>query len=102
MTPHRVFVLSLAVAAQAAFLLPAAHSQGLRVSPSLGGNRPPARPNDGSPRSADYIVAVVNSEPITNNEVRSRMIRFEQQLAAQGTPMPPRPELARQVLERLI
>jgi peptidyl-prolyl cis-trans isomerase SurA len=36
-------------------------------------------------------VAVVNSEPITNNEVRVRLLRFEQQLAQQGTPMPPRP-----------
>ena len=27
------------------------------------------------PRAADYIVAVVNSEPITNNDVRARMAR---------------------------
>lgn len=100
MTHQRVFVLCLAFAAQAAALVPSALGQGLRVSPQLGASRPAAR--DNSPRSADYIVAVVNSEPITNNEVRSRMIRFEQQLAQQGTPMPPRPELARQVLERLI
>jgi peptidyl-prolyl cis-trans isomerase SurA len=47
-------------------------------------------------------VAVVNSEPITNNEVRVRMVRYEQQLAQQGSPLPPRPQLAREVLERLI
>ena len=53
-------------------------------------------------RQADFIVAVVNSEPITNSEVRSRLLRAEQQLSQQGAPMPPRPELTRQVLERLI
>ena len=102
MIKQRAFVLGLAFVAHALALVPAAHGQGLRVSPQLGVNRPVARPNDNSPRAADYIVAVVNSEPITNNEVRSRMIRFEQQLAQQGAALPPRPELARQVLERLI
>ena len=53
-------------------------------------------------RQADFIVAVVNSEPITNSEVRSRLLRAEQQLSQQGAPMPPRSELTRQVLERLI
>ena len=102
MIKHHAFVLCLALAAHGVVLVPAAQAQGLRVSPQLGGSRPAARANDNTPRSADYIVAVVNSEPITNNEVRSRMVRFEQQLTQQGTPLPPRPELARQVLERLI
>lgn len=102
MIKQRAFVLGLAFAAQATLLLAPVHGQGLRVSPQLGGSRPAARPNDNTPRAADYIVAVVNSEPITNNEVRSRMVRFEQQLTQQGTSLPPRPELARQVLERLI
>ena len=53
-------------------------------------------------RQADFIVAVVNSEPVTNNEVRSKLIRAEQQLIQQGAVLPPRSELARQVLERLI
>ena len=55
-----------------------------------------------SQRQADFIVAVVNSEPITNSEVRTRLLRTEQQLSQQGAPMPPRSELTRQVLERLI
>lgn len=55
-----------------------------------------------APRAADFIVAVVNSEPVTNYEVRARLARVEQQLAAQGAPVPPRAELASQVLERLI
>ena len=79
--------------------LPAA-AQGLRATPQIG-VRPAPRP-DAGPQSADFIVAVVNSEPITNNEVRRRMVRFEQQLAAQGSPLPPRPQLMREVLDRLI
>jgi peptidyl-prolyl cis-trans isomerase SurA len=102
MIKHRAFVLGLALAAQALALVPAAHGQGLRVSPQLGGSRPAATASANTPRAADYIVAVVNSEPITNNEVRSRMVRFEQQLTQQGAALPPRAELARQVLERLI
>lgn len=53
-------------------------------------------------RSADFIVAVVNSEPVTNQEVISRMQRLVPQLAMQGRPVPPRAEFARAVLERLI
>ena len=52
-------------------------------------------------RAADFILAVVNSEPITNNEVQTRMARIEQQLSRQGT-VPPRNQLERDVLERLI
>ncbi|HXD39349.1 MAG TPA: peptidylprolyl isomerase [Ramlibacter sp.] len=83
-----------------ALALPAA-AQGLRVTPPPAATRPAARADSG-PRAADYIVAVVNSEPITNNEVRVRTLRFDQQLAQQGQAVPPRAELARQVLERLI
>jgi len=53
-------------------------------------------------RQADFIVAVVNSEPVTNNEVRARAARIAQQMAQQGNPLPPRDLLAREVLERLI
>jgi peptidyl-prolyl cis-trans isomerase SurA len=84
----------------AASVLPAA-GQGLRPTPQIG-VRPAAPAANAGPRAADFIVAVVNSEPITNNEVRTRMARFEQQLAQQGQAVPPRPEFARQVLERLI
>ena len=49
-------------------------------------------------RSADYIVAVVNSEPITNNEVRARMERVAQNVTEQGGQLPPQGEVARQVL----
>ncbi len=97
---QRAYALWLACAMQAAALQFPAAAQGLRASPPAGRALP--RPVDNTPRPADYIVAVVNSEPITNNEVRSRMARFEQQLAQQGQPLPPPAEFSRQVLERLI
>jgi len=93
-------VLALAGAGLVAALAGPAAAQGLRPSQQLRTNPAPAPAN--GPRAADYIVVVVNSEPITNNEVRVRMLRYEQQLAQQGSPLPPRPQLAREVLERLI
>lgn len=89
----------LALALACALAVPAL-AQGLRPVPQLGAPRP--APRDTGPRPADYIVAVVNSEPITNNEVRARLLRYEQQLAQQGSAMPPRAQLAREVVERLI
>lgn len=56
----------------------------------------------GVPVTADFIVALVNSEPVTNNEVRQRMRRVEQQMAQQGIAVPPREQLAQQVLEQLL
>jgi peptidyl-prolyl cis-trans isomerase SurA len=91
----RALLLALAAAAAAA---PAGAQ--LRASPDLGSVR--TAPPSSAQRPADYIVAVVNSEPITNNEVRTRMLRFERQLVQQGASLPPRAELARLVLDRLI
>jgi len=108
---HRAF----AVAALAFFLAQGAAAQGLRpsgASSSLGMGLPrpapaptvtlPTPQESAAPRAADFIVAVVNSEPITNNEVRTRLARAEVQLAQQGGTVPPHEVLARQVLERLI
>lgn len=53
-------------------------------------------------RTADYIVAVVNSEPITNSEVRTQVQRTKVQLTQLGQKVPPADELQRTVLERLI
>ena len=51
--------------------------------------------------AADFIVAVVNSTPITNVELQLRLLRVQQQLSRQGK-VPPRSQLLREVLERLI
>ena len=58
--------------------------------------QPAAAPVESTP--LDYIVAVVNAEPITNQDVRNRM----QRLSARGDRMPPPAELARQALDGLI
>ena len=65
------------------------------------GNAAP-RAGTASQRQADFIVVVVNSEPITNSEVRTKLLRTEQQFQQQGTPVPPRSELLPQLLERMI
>jgi peptidyl-prolyl cis-trans isomerase SurA len=53
-------------------------------------------------QSVDAIAAVVNNEVITFKELEDRMRLIEQRMQAQGTPMPPRTQLQRQVLERMI
>ncbi|KQP49436.1 peptidylprolyl isomerase [Pseudorhodoferax sp. Leaf274] len=56
----------------------------------------------GAARQSDFIVAVVNSEPITNLEVQRRTARVVQQLRQQGGRMPTQAELSRQALESLV
>jgi peptidyl-prolyl cis-trans isomerase SurA len=51
---------------------------------------------------ADFVVALVNSEPITNSELQGELQRALQQLSQQRRPLPDKNELTRQVLERLI
>ncbi len=50
----------------------------------------------------DVIVAVVNDDIITRRELDEAIATIEQRLRQKGTPLPPRDELSRQVLERLI
>ncbi|RZI99106.1 MAG: molecular chaperone SurA, partial [Rubrivivax sp.] len=73
------------------------------AGPRLALPAPSAAPSTGSAtRQADYIVAVVNSEPITNNEVRTRALRFQQQLSQQGGAVPSARELLSLTLTQLI
>ena len=53
------------------------------------------------PRPADFIVAVVNSEPITNNEVQGLKNRLEKQ-APPGARLPDAKQLLQQALDQLI
>lgn len=75
-----------------------AQAQSLRLPNQIG----PLRSAPNVPVTADFIVALVNSEPVTNNDVRQRLRRVEQQMAQQGMTVPPRDQLAQQVLEQLI
>ena len=63
------------------------------TTPRVAGDRP---------QQADFIVAIVNSEPITNSEVRLEAARLAQQLAQARRPQPSASEITRVVLERMI
>ncbi|WP_119963919.1 peptidylprolyl isomerase [Simplicispira lacusdiani] len=101
----RAFAIGLVCLAS--FASQGAGAQGVRL-PGAGGARLPApvmsAPADagGAARQADFIVAVVNSEPVTNHEVRQRLARLQRQVASQGGAQPPRELLAREALEQLI
>lgn len=56
----------------------------------------------GQVRSLDRIVAVVNSDVITQHELDDRFKLTTQQLKRQNTPLPPREVLEKQLLERMI
>ena len=77
-----------------------ADAQGIRLAPSLA--LPAASNAQTGVVQADFIVAIVNSEPITNNEIKTRLIRYERRLAEQGAPMPSRADLSREILEDII
>ncbi len=97
---HRL--MALTVATLAFFATLSAQAQGLRPSAGAGIVTPAIRLQPDVQLQADFIVAVVNSEPITNNEVRGELQRLTQQLAQSRRPQPDPKELARQVLESLI
>lgn len=53
-------------------------------------------------QSADFIVAVVNSEPVTNSEVLAVRSRLLRELQARGAALPPDAQLNQQALDMLI
>lgn len=55
----------------------------------------------GKPTTSDYIMAVVNQEPITHTDVDKRVTRIQESARA-GTKLPPEDELRAQVLDALI
>jgi len=61
-----------------------------------------AAPGTGGVVLVDRIVAVVNSEVITQFELSERVTRVLHDLGGRGTPLPDRTELQKQVLERMI
>lgn len=83
-------------------VLGAAQAQGLRAPGGLSLPAAASATPASATRTADYIVALVNSEPITNHEVRQRLADVQQQIAQRNAPPPPRDVLVRQVLEQLI
>ena len=75
---------------------------GRKPPPAAPAPQAPAAAASLAPRQADFIVAVVNSEPVTNHEVRLRLARLQRQVASQGGAQPPQELLAREALEQLI
>ena len=55
-----------------------------------------------TPRTADYILAVVNTELVTNNELQARLARIREDAARSNATLPPPAELRKQVLDVLI
>ena len=72
----------------------------LMLAPATGHAQ--AQPKPRPILTIDRIVAVVNDEVITRNELSIRVARAASQLARQGTPAPPNADLEKQILERMI
>jgi peptidyl-prolyl cis-trans isomerase SurA len=53
-------------------------------------------------QAADFIVALVNSEPITNADLQAQIKQVTEQRAQQRQALPPAAELRSGVLERLV
>ena len=62
----------------------------------------PAIAAPSEPIEADRIVAVVADEVVTYQELRAKLTSALKQLQKQGTPLPPKDVLEKQMLERLI
>ena len=63
---------------------------------------PPTARTATVPNTADYIVAVVNQELVTNGELQGRIARIREDAQRSKAELPPAAELRKQVLEALI
>jgi len=93
-------LVTLALASSAFVVGVTASAQGLRATTAAPVALKSAAASVSTP--ADYIVALVNSEPITNSEVSAGARRLAQQLTQQHQSVPAQHELVSVVLERLI
>lgn len=90
-------VLACAAAAPASAQEPA---KNVAIAPApapaaKAARRPESRPGD-------YIVAIVNDESVTNNEVTERLAKVREEDAEKGGPQPTEAELRKQALDQLI
>ncbi|MBN9411629.1 MAG: peptidylprolyl isomerase [Burkholderiales bacterium] len=99
----RIALACLAVAAalplQAQLRAPAQGGSPRLGTPQVAPGAAAAAPTT---RQADYIVAVVNSEPVTNTEVRARAMRLQQQIAQGGGQVPGAQQLLGLAAELLV
>ncbi|MBC7993262.1 MAG: peptidylprolyl isomerase [Rhizobacter sp.] len=61
-----------------------------------------AQPRTSVPRTADYIVAIVNQELVTHGELLLRLNQVRENARRANAPLPPAEELRQQVLDTLI
>jgi len=103
----RALALCLTAATMAAVITPASaqlrRNDGPSLAPRIPGDRALSKELklSGVQTTSDYIVAVVNQEPITHTDVEKRVSRI-QESAAPGARLPAFEELRRQVLDALI
>lgn len=93
--------LTLTSAIVGLFLSQSAWSQTMPVDSSQLPSAP-AKVVTNKPAVLNRIIVVVNDEVITKMELNDRVIAVERSLKAQGTPLPTRAELEKQLLERMI
>lgn len=93
-------VLAFAAAAPACAQEPA---KTVAISAGSAGSAPAPRATH-RPEAVpgDYIVAVVNDESVTNNEVTQRLAKVREEDAEKGGPQPTETELRKQALDQLI
>jgi peptidyl-prolyl cis-trans isomerase SurA len=87
------FVLACAVGLSLCVAAPFASAQASAAA---------ARTSRSVPNISDYIVAVVNTELVTNAELQSRMARIRDEAARTKQALPPEAEFRKQVLDALI
>ena len=84
----------------------AAQAQGLRTPQGLGGGglraAPPAPVTRTVSGTSDFIVAIVDSEPVTNQEVAAQAARVRALASQQGRTLPGSQQLLGEALEQLI
>ena len=111
MPPRRPPAATLLACSLALLGLQAAPAQAQLRPPAQAGSSaassarslPPAVPSAAvAPRNADFIVAVVNQELVTNAEVQQRIARIRDEAARNKASLPSDAELRRQVIELLI
>lgn len=99
---NKIFYLRLLLSMSCITCMNTTMAQTAQLKPSSSLTVPNSNQAVGQVIQADYIVAIVNSEPVTNNEIRSRMIRYERRLAEQNQGIPSRDVLLKEILEDVI
>lgn len=100
---HRIFAASTIALMLA--LPPMASAQSASPAPASAGRldtRLTAPAKTGGVIELDRIVAVVNNEVITQNDLNERMAVVVKQLQSQSTQLPPQDAMKKQLLERMI